>query len=161
MQNSAPPDGVTLFVEATMKRALRTMLLVAALPLATVAQGFEDLDQATANLSRGFGGGEARAVVAGLGESDKVQLQFPGLIEETGFFGRDQASYMLEKLFNAVKPSGYTRVRDRKVGAENQYRIEANWTITREGRSEVVPLHLTLQLNGERWVLVSARSVSK
>jgi hypothetical protein len=144
-----------------MKRALRTMLMMAALPLAALAQGFGDLDQATANLSRGFGGGEARAIVAGLGESDKVQLQFPGLIDETGFFGRDQASYMLEKLFRNVSPSGYARKRERGVKAENQFRIEADWTISREGRTEVVPLYLTLQKNGERWVLVSARSASK
>ena len=144
-----------------MKRALRTMLLMAALPLAALAQGFEDLDQAVANLSRGFGSGEARAVVAGLGESDKVQLQFPGLIEETGFFGRDQASYMLEKLFQNVKPSGYAKNRDRKVSAQNQYQIVADWTIARDGKAEVVPLHLTLQKTGERWLLVSARSVSK
>jgi hypothetical protein len=137
------------------------MLLMAALPLAGLAQGFGDLDQAAANLSRGFGGGEARAVVAGLGESDKVQLQFPGLIDETGFFGRDQASYMLEKLFRNASPSGYARKRERSVKAENQFRIEADWTISRDGRTEVVPLYLTLQKNGERWVLVSARSASK
>ena len=143
-----------------MKRALRTMLLMAALPLAALAQGFEDLDQAVANLSRGFGSGEARAVVAGLGES-QVQLQFPGLIDETGFFGSDQASYMLEKLFQNVKPSGYAKNRDRKVSAQNQYQIVADWTIARDGKAEVVPLHLTLQKTGERWLLVSARSVSK
>ncbi len=144
-----------------MKRALRTMLLLAALPMAALAQGYSDLDQATANLSRGFGSGEARPIVAGLGESDKVQLQFPGLIDETGFFGRDQASYMLEKLFSAVSPSGYARKRDRRVTAEDQFRIEADWTITRDGKAEVVPLYLTLQKNGERWMLVSARSASK
>ena len=144
-----------------MKRALRTMLLMAAMPLAALAQGFENLDQAVANLSRGFGSGEARAVVAGLGES-QVQLQFPGLIDETGFFGSDQASYMLEKLFRNVKPSGYTKKRDRKVSAQNQYQIVADWTISRYGKAEVVPLHLTLQKNAEqRWLLVSARSVSK
>ena len=144
-----------------MKRALRTMLLMAALPLAVMAQGYADLDQAAANLSRGFGSGEARAIVAGLGESDKVQLQFPGLIDETGFFGRDQASYMLEKLFTAVNPSGYATTRARKVSAENQYRIEADWTINRSGKAEVVTLHVTLQSNGNRWVLLSARSASK
>ena len=143
-----------------MKRALRTMLLMAAMPLAALAQGFENLDQAVANLSRGFGSGEARAVVAGLGES-QVQLQFPGLIDETGFFGSDQASYMLEKLFQNVKPSGYAKNRDRKVSAQNQYQIVADWTIARDGKAEVVPLHLTLQKTGERWLLVSARSVSK
>jgi hypothetical protein len=137
------------------------MLLMAALPLAAMAQGYADLDQAAANLSRGFGSGEARAIVAGLGESDKVQLQFPGLIDETGFFGRDQASYMLEKLFTAVNPSGYATTRARKVSAENQYRIEADWTINRSGKAEVVTLHVTLQSNGNRWVLLSARSASK
>jgi hypothetical protein len=137
------------------------MLLLAILPLAAMAQGFSDLDQAAAKLARGFGSGEARAVVAGLGENDKVQLQFPGLIEETGFFGADQASYMLEKLFRAANPSGYAARSARKVSAEDQYRIVADWTVNRGGAAEVVPLYLTLQKNGERWVLVSARSASK
>ncbi len=144
-----------------MKRALQTMLLMAALPLAAMAQGYSGLDQAAANLSRGFGSGEAKAIVAGLGENDKVQLQFPGLIDETGFFGRDQASYMLEKLFSAVNPSGYARKRERMFSAENQFRIEADWTINRDGKTEVVPLYLTLQSSGDRWVLVLARSASK
>lgn len=144
-----------------MKRALQMTALLMAVPLLATAQGFGDLDQAVASLSRGFGSGEARALIAGVGEADKVQLQFPGLIEETGFFGRDQALYFLEKLFSATRPSGFERRRERKVSAEQQYRIEADWTINRGGQAEVVPLHVTLQMKDGKWILVSAQSVSR
>ncbi|HUP64506.1 MAG TPA: hypothetical protein VM557_04435 [Thermoanaerobaculia bacterium] len=145
-----------------MKKVIRMMVLMAALPLVAMAQGYDGLDAAISNLSRGFGNGESRAIVAGLGESDQVRLQFPGLIEESdGFFGRDQASYLLEKLFAATKPGGFERLNERKFSREGQYRIEANWTIDRGGRSEVVPLYLTLQSKGDRWFLASAQSVSK
>ena len=143
-----------------MKR-LRWMVLLLMLPLGAMAQGYGDLDQAVSSLSRGFGGGEARAVVAGLGDGDKVKLQFPGLIDESGFFGKDQASYMLEKLFSNSRPSNFEKVKARKFSSEGQYRIEAYWTISRDGQSEVVPLYLTLQEKGDRWVLASAQSASK
>ena len=109
--------------ETMMKKVIRMMVLMAALPLVAMAQGYEGLDAAMSNLSRGFGNGESRAIVAGLGESDQVRLQFPGLIEESGFFGRDQASYLLEKLFAAAKPGGFERLNERKFSREGLYRI--------------------------------------
>lgn len=143
-----------------MKR-LRFFVLLLMLPLGAIAQGYGDLDQAVSSLARGFGSGEARAIVSGLGDGDKVKLQFPGLIDESGFFGRDQASYMLEKLFSNAQPSNFERKTARKFSKEGQYRIEANWTISRGGQTEVVPLHLILQEKGDRWVLASAQSASK
>ena len=52
-------------------------------PLVASAQ-FSDLDAALQNLTRGFGGGDPQAIVAGIAASDKVMLQFPGLISENG-----------------------------------------------------------------------------
>ncbi|MGH9456275.1 MAG: hypothetical protein ACRD2J_01380 [Thermoanaerobaculia bacterium] len=144
-----------------MKRALRMLAVALALPIVAFAQGYGNLDQAVDSLSRGFGGGEAGAIISGIDEGNQVRLQFPGLIEETGFFGRDQASYLLEKLFANTKPSEFEKRRMRKVSAEGQYHIEGDWTITRGGQSEVVPLAVTLQNRDDRWYLVSAQSASK
>ena len=144
-----------------MKRALSMIALILALPLTANAQGYADLDTAVANLSRGFSAGESRAVVAGLSDGDQVKLQFPGLIEESGFFGRDQASYLLEKLFSAAQPVGFEQRRARKVSSEAQYHITADWTIQRGDKSEVVTLSIILQQKGERWVLASAQSASR
>ncbi|HVR42319.1 MAG TPA: hypothetical protein VMS56_02640 [Thermoanaerobaculia bacterium] len=143
-----------------MKRTLLLLVLALAVPPGLAAQGYGDLDQAISNLSRGFGNGEVRAIVAGLGETDKVRLQFPGLIENSGIFGRDQASYLLEKLFSTTSPAGFEQTRARKVSAEGQYRIEADWTITRGGRTVVVPLYIVLQSKDDRWVLLSVQSAS-
>ena len=62
-------------------------------PLVASAQ-FRDLDTALANINSGFGNGNVQAIVAGIGEGDQVMLQFPGLAEQSGFFGRDQAAYL-------------------------------------------------------------------
>jgi hypothetical protein len=159
--NSRDPFGVTLNEEMTMKRALSMIALILALPLTANAQGYANLDTAEANLARGFSAGESRAIVAGLSDGDQVKLQFPGLIEESGFFGRDQASYLLEKLFSAAQPVGYEKRRWRKVSSEGQYHITADWTIQRGGTREVVPLSIVLQLKGERWVLASAQSATR
>ena len=83
-------------------------------PLVASAQ-FRDLDAAMSNLERGFGGGDVDAIVSGIGADDQVMLQFPGLADKSGFFGRDQAAYLLDGLFNKVKPSGFERVSARKV----------------------------------------------
>lgn len=159
--NSGDPFGVTLNEEMTMKRALSMIALILALPLTVNAQGYADLDTALANLSRGFSAGESRAIVGGLIEGDQVKLQFPGLIEESGFFGRDQASYLLEKLFTAAQPVGFEQRRAQKVSSEGQYHITADWTIQRGGEREVVTLSIILQLKGERWMLASAQSASR
>ncbi|HKR65198.1 MAG TPA: hypothetical protein VJZ00_15815 [Thermoanaerobaculia bacterium] len=122
-------------------------------PLAASAQ-FRDLDTAMSNLERGFGGGDVDAIVSGIGSGEQVMLQFPGLAEKDGFFGRDQASYLLDGLFNKVKPSGFERVSAKGARAEGQYHIKAKWTIAGGERD----LYITLQQKDGRWSVVSVRS---
>jgi len=122
-------------------------------PLVASAQ-FRDLDAAMASLERGFGSGDVDAIVAGIGADEQVMLQFPDLAEKSGFFGRDQAAYFLDGLFNKVKPSGFERVSVRGQRAEGQHHIKAKWTINQGSRD----LYLTLQQKGDRYSVVSIRS---
>jgi hypothetical protein len=138
----------------------RMALLLAFVPVVASAQ-FKDLDTAMSNLTRGFGGGDAQAIVAGIADGDQVMLQFPGIIDQTGFFGRDQAAYLLDGLFNKVKPAGFEQLSARKVSAENQYHITAAWTIQSGGKSEARDLYITLRNKNDRWSIVSVRSASK
>jgi len=128
-------------------------VLMMFVPLAASAQ-FRDLDAAMSNLERGFGSGDVDAIVAGIAADDQVQLQFPGLAEKSGFFGRDQAAYLLDGLFNKVKPSGFERVSARKVSAEGQYHITAKWNIN----NGPVNLYVTLRQKDGKWSVVSVRS---
>lgn len=136
-----------------MRLATRIAFVSLFVPLVAFAQ-FRDLDTAMENLERGFGGGDVDAIVAGIAKDGQVMLQFPGLAEKSGFFGRDQAAYLLEGLFNRTSPSGFERVSARKVSAEGQYHIKARWTI-KDGPRD---LYITLQQKGERWSVVSVRS---
>ena len=136
-----------------MRLTTRIAFVLLFLPLAAFAQ-FRDLDTAMENLERGFGGGDVDAIVSGIAKGEQVQLQFPGLAEKSGFFGRDQAAYLLEGLFNRANPSGFERVSARKVSAEGQYHIKARWTIQDGPRD----LYITLQQKGERWSIASVRS---
>lgn len=129
-------------------------------PLVASAQ-YKDLDAAMANLTRGFGDGDVQAIVGGMGDGEQVMLQFPGLAEQTGFFGRDQAAYLLDGLFNKVKPSGFERANSRKNSADAQYNITAHWTVNVGGKAEVRDLYITLQEKGERWSVASVRSASR
>ena len=122
-------------------------------PLVASAQ-FRDLDAAMQNLERGFGGGDVDAIVAGMGEDEQVMLQFPDLVDKSGFFGRDQAAYLLDGLFNKVKPSGFEPVSARGQRAEGQHHIQARWTINDGPRDLYIPLKQT----GDRWSVVSIRS---
>lgn len=122
-------------------------------PLVASAQ-FRDLDAAMSNLERGFGGGDVDAIVSGIGANEQVMLQFPDLVDKSGFFGRDQAAYLLDGLFNKVKPTGFERVSAKGQRAEGQYHIKATWTINEGSRD----LYITLKQNGDRWSVVSVRS---
>jgi hypothetical protein len=122
-------------------------------PLAASAQ-FRDLDAAMANLERGFGSGDVDAIVSGISADAQVQLQFPGLADKDGFFGRDQAAYLLDGLFNKVKPSGFERVSAKGARAEGQYHIKARWTTSQGDRD----LYITLQQKDGRYAVVSVRS---
>ena len=123
-------------------------------PLVASAQ-FRDLDAAMSNLERGFGGGDVDAIVSGIGSDEQVMLQVPGLADKSGFFGRDQAAYLLDGLFNKVKPSGFERVSVRGQRAEGQHHIKARWTL--EGGT-TRDLYITLQQKGDRYSVVSVRS---
>jgi hypothetical protein len=130
------------------------------MPLVASAQ-FSDLDTAVQNLTRGFGSGDPQAVVAGVASGDKVMLQFPGLIAENGFYGRDQAAYLLDGLFNKVHPSAFEQQSARKISAEGQYQITAIWTIQVGGKAESRELYITLKKQGEKWAVTSVRSGGK
>jgi len=138
----------------------RIAVLVALMPLVASAQ-FSDLDTAVQNLTRGFGSGDPQAVVAGVASGDKVMLQFPGLIAENGFYGRDQAAYLLDGLFNKVHPSAFEQQSARKISAEGQYQITAIWTIQVGGKAESRELYITLKKQGEKWAVTSVRSGGK
>jgi hypothetical protein len=129
-------------------------------PLTASAQ-YRDLDAAMSNLTKGFGSGETQAIISGIADGDRVMLQFPGLTEKTGFFGRDQAAYLLDGLFNAAKPSGFEQLSAKKVSAEGQYYIEAGWTVQVGGKTETRELYITLRNKNDRWSIVSIRSGSK
>ena len=138
-----------------MKLATRIALVLLFVPIVASAQ-FRDLDSAMSNLERGFGGGDVDAIVAGIGADDQVMLQFPGLVDKSGFYGRDQAAYLLDGLFNKVKPSGFERVSVKGQRAEGQHHITARWTISGGDRD----LYITLQQKGDRYSIVSIRSGS-
>jgi hypothetical protein len=137
-----------------MKIWTRIAFVMLFVPLVAQAQ-FRNLDAAMSDLERGFGGGDVDAIVSGISPDGQVQLQFPGLADKDGFFGRDQAAYLLDGLFNKVKPSGFERVSARGARAEKQYHIKARWT-TGAGVRE---LYITLQEQKDgRYTIVSVRS---
>lgn len=138
----------------------RMALLMAFVPVIASAQ-FKDLDTAMSNLTRGFGSGDSQAIVAGIADGDQVMLQFPGIIDQTGYFGRDQAAYLLDGLFNKVKPTSFEQLSARKVSAEGQYHITAGWTIQNGGKTEARDLYITLRNKNDRWSIASVRSASK
>jgi hypothetical protein len=140
----------------TMAVALSLMLF----PVIASAQ-FKDLDTAMSSLTRGFGSGDSQAIVAGIGDGDQVMLQFPGLVNQSGFFGRDQAAYLLDGLFSKAKPTSFEQRSARKVSAEGQYHITASWTILNNGKPEARDLYITLRNKGDHWSVVSVRSASK
>jgi hypothetical protein len=129
-------------------------------PLVASAQ-FRDLDTAVSNLTRGFSSGDPQAIVAGMAAGDKVMIQFPGLVEQSGFFGRDQAAYLLDGLFTKVHPTAFEQQSAKKVSAEKQYHITGTWTIQNGGKPETRELYLTLRQNGDTYSVVSIRSAGK
>jgi hypothetical protein len=136
-----------------MKLWTRIAFVMLFIPLVAQAQ-FRDLDAAMSNLERGFGGGDVDAIVSGISADSQVQLQFPGLIDKDGFFGRDQASLFLDGLFNKVKPTGFERVSAKGARSEGQYHIKARWSTGAGDRD----LYITLKESNSRWNIVSIRS---
>lgn len=136
-----------------MKLWARIAVVTLFVPIVASAQ-FRDLDAAMANLERGFGGGDVNAIVSGIGSGAQVELRFPGLADKDGFFGRDQAAYLLDGLFNDVKPSGFETIKARGARSEGQYQITGRWSTSKGART----LYITLQEKDGRWVVVSVRS---
>ena len=130
------------------------------MPMVASAQ-FRDLDAALSNLNKGFGNGDVQAITAGIGEGDQVMLQFPGLAEQSGFFGRDQAAYLLDGLFNKAKPSGFEQTSARKVSAEGQYHIPGHWTVNVDGKAQTRDLYITLRDKDNHWSVASVRATSR
>jgi hypothetical protein len=143
-----------------MKLRTRFAFMLLFVPLVASAQ-YRDLDAALGNLERGFGGGEVQAIITGIGDGEQVMLQFPGLVEQNGFFGRDQAAYLLDKLFNQAKPSQFEQVGVKRNSAEGQYLITARWTVAPGGSAEVRDLTIILRSRNDRWSVVSVRSGGK
>ncbi len=138
-----------------MKHWARYAFVLLFVPIVASAQ-FRDLDAAMSNLERGFGSGDVDAIVSGIGAGDQVMLQFPGLTDKEGFFGRDQAAYLLDGLFNKTKPSGFERLSAKGARSEGQYHIKARWTTTQGDRD----LYITLQQKDGRWTVASVKSGS-
>jgi len=138
-----------------MKLWKQLAIAIAFVPVLASAQ-YKDLDSANSNLSRGLGSGDVQAIIAGIGDGDQVMLQFPNLVAQSGFFGRDQAAYLLEGLFTKVKPTGFESTSARGGSASGQYNIVGAWSI-QGGTREV---YITLQKKGDRWVLASIKSGS-
>lgn len=136
---------------------LRTALFALFVPVIASAQ-YKDLDTALSNLTHGFGEGDVQAIIVGIGDGDRVMLQFPGLVDESGFFGRDQATYLLERLFNKVRPTGFEQLSTKKNSAEKQYNIIGRWTLRSNEERE---LWVVLQQKGDRWAVVALKTVSK
>src|ERR1700736_2380599 len=124
-------------------------LVLAFVPLLASAQ-YKDPDSALANLTRGFGSGDPQAIISGIADGDQVMLQFPGLVENSSFFGRDQAAYFLDGLFNKVHPTGFEQQSVRKNSAQGQYNITANWSIQNGGKAEAPGPHITRRPDGGR-----------
>ncbi len=142
-----------------MKLWSKIAIVLAFAPLVATAQ-YKDLDVALSNLSRGFGSGDPQAIVSGIADGDKVMLQFPGLIDQSGsnFYGRDQAAYLLDAVFTKAKPSGFEQKSARKNSAEAQYDITGAWTIQNAGKAETRDLYVTLHNKNDRWSIVSIRA---
>jgi len=145
-----------------MKLWSKIATLLAFVPLVASAQ-YKDLDVALSNLSRGFGGGDPQAIVSGISDGDKVNLQFPGLIDQSGstFYGRDQAAYLLDGLFGRVHPTAFEQQSARKESSEGQYHITGTWAIQNAGKPDTRELYITLHNKNDRWSIVSVRSAGK
>ena len=148
-------------VEKAMKKSILIAMFSMLVPIVASAQ-YKDLDAATTGVNRGFERGETQPIIAGIGEGDQVMLHFPGLIDAApDFFGRDQASYLLDELFNKTKPTRFQQSRLRKVSSEGQYYLTAVWTIQPGGKSEDREVYVTLRSKGDRWSIVSIKSASR
>jgi hypothetical protein len=147
-------------VEKKMKtsRLIAIALTVVLMPVGLFAAGFKDLDTAVSSISRGFERGDSQAIVAGIDNGDQVMLQFPGLTEKSGFFGRDQAGYLLDEVFQKAHPVRFQQISALKVSAQNQYNITAAWTYRMGDKTEERELYITLRNKDNSWSIASIRA---
>ena len=144
-----------------MRRLLPILVtcLLSAVP--AFASGYADLDNAMNALGRGFQNGDSAAIVAGIDPSDKVELQFPGLVERSGFFGPDQAGLILDDLFKRAAPSGFEQISARKVSSQKQYHITGSWTIRTDGAASDREVYVILREKDEGWSIISIRTAGR
>lgn len=129
-------------------------------PLVASAQ-YRDLDIAMSNLRQGFGSENVQAIVAGVADGEQIMLQFPGLTDQSGFFGRDQAALLLDAMFNRIEAAGFEEVSVRRASAEGQYHIQARWTLKADDKSQTRDLYITLRQKNDRWSIASVRAASR
>lgn len=147
-----------------MRRHTLTLVAIAIsmlVSLPAAAGGYSDLDNALNAIARGFERGDRTAIVSGIDSSDKVELQFPGLIEGSGFFGPDQCALVLDDLFKRTSPSAFQQTSARKVSAQKQYHITGSWTINPDGTTETREVYIILQSKGDLWTIISIRTAGK
>lgn len=147
-----------------MKTHRLTMLavaLMALVPVVATAGGYSDLDNALNALTRGFETGDSAAIISGIDTTDKIELQFPGLVEGSGFFGPDQAALILDDLFKRTSPSAFEQSSARKVSAQKQYHITGSWKISPEGKPETREVYVILLSKGDAWTIISIRTAGK
>lgn len=130
-------------------------------PVAAFAGGYGDLDNAMTAIGSALEKGESGPLIAGIGDGDKIELQFPGLAERSGFFGPDQAALVLNDVFRKASPTGFEQNSARKVSAEKQYHIKGSWKISPGGASEERDVYVILQEKGARWSIISIRSAGR
>lgn len=141
-----------------MLRAAAVIFALCFAPVFAFAGGYGDLDNAMTAIGSALEKGDSGPLVAGIGDGDKIELQFPGLAERSGFFGPDQAALVLDDVFRKASPSGFEQNSARKVSAEKQYHIKGSWKISPGGASEEREVYVILQEKSGRWSIISIRS---
>jgi hypothetical protein len=154
-------DGQVNTMKKQYKAALAAVALGLILLVSAWAAAYSDLDNALNAIARGFETGDSAALAAGIDSSDKIELQFPGLVEGSGFFGPDQAALVLDDLFKRTSPSGFEQTSARKVSAQKQYHITGSWTIAPDGKRETREVYIILQDKGDSWSIISIRAAGK
>ncbi len=144
-----------------MLRTATLSFVLLLVPVVAFAGGYGDLDNALTAIGSALEKGDSGPLVAGIGDGDKIELQFPGLAERSGFLGPDQAALVLDDVFRKAKPSAFERNSARKVSAEKQYHIKGSWTISPGGASEEREVYVILQEKGDRWSIISIRSAGR
>ena len=144
-----------------MKKAAALSFVLLFVPVLAWAGGYGDLDNAMSAIGSGLEKGDSGPLVTGIGDGEKIELQFPGLADRSGFFGPDQAALILNEVFRKASPSAFEQTSARKVSAEKQYHIKGSWTINPGGSPEERDVYVILQEKDGRWSIISIRSAGR